>query len=575
MLKTPGVEKQLFAILEAGRTDLIAPFFNLWSNEEEMIDKVILFGHYFLDHYFRDTSPEFHREIIRRFFTKRNEYTAAPRGFSKTTILQTCCMFSIANKMDLFIVIVEKTFTEAGEVIKGIHDEFVDNEKLLEAYGHLVGRGATNTDQLRGKRLNVKEAETKGDVFINGVRIRGKGFNSSIRGLKTRAWRPTRIVLDDVEEDEHISNPEQRLKYENNYNKGIQPAIDVDGVIKVFGTILHQDSLLNNLIANHKGVIYRAHAGSDPAIAPAESFLWPARWSRERLIQKRNDMMSSGQSTNAYAQEYLNDPISDDERTFKFDWLWEMIDKPDGTGQYRVPKQRITMTEFEKIRRKTTLNGYAMIDCADATTANADWTGVIVVFVAPNGARFRVDVRREKRNIKGVIDLIFEVWEKWAKHGLIKIGIEKKAFDDQILPLFDEEKQRRTNVYPVVEELKPMARNKQNRIKGALQGFYETGKIVSVGRIDEQGYFRAVGDTNVLLEELHDHPNAKHDDLSDAEAYGGDIIVVPLADEDRTRTHRTPQDDPFENEKTVRAFNPDEFNNYSNPVGAYDDADPY
>lgn len=567
MLKTPGVDKQLFAILKAERTDLLVPFFAIWKDEEEMIDKVLLFGHYFLDHYFRDATPEFHRELIRRFFSRKNEYTAAPRGFSKTTILQLCCIFSIVNKKDKFIAIIEKTFTEASEVIKGIHDEFIDNEKMRDVYGDMIQR-------TRLMRWQINNPEARGDVFINGIRVRGKGFNSSIRGLKTRQWRPSRVILDDVEEDEHINNPEQRAKYDNNFRKGILPALDVNGSLKIFGTILHQDSLLNNLIASHKGKIFKAHEGSDPATAPEDSFLWPSRWSRERLIQKRNDMMSSGQSTSAYAQEYLNNPISDEERSFKFEWLWEMIDKPDSTGQYRVPKHRITMEDFEKIRRKTTLNGYAMIDCAGSTSINADWTGVVVVFVAPNGARFRVDVRREKRNIKGLIDLIFEVWDKWAPYGLIKIGLEKLAFDDQVLPLFDDEKRRRTS-YPIIEELKPMGRSKESRIKGALQGFYETGKAISVVNVDVKGYLKAVGDTEILLEELYDFPSAKHDDLSDAEAYGGDIIVTPLADEEKHSLQRTPQDDPFQTEQIQRNVYPEDNYISNNPVGAYDDADPY
>lgn len=570
MLKTPGVERELFAILETGRFDLIAPFFSYWKNENELIDKVILFGHYFLDHYFRDSSPDFHRELIRRFFSKRDEYTAAPRGFSKTTVLQTCCMFSVCNKMDRFIAIIEKTFAEAAEVIKGIHDEFVDNEKLLMAYGSLIGKGAVTNRLIK----DTRNPEAKGDIFINGIRIRGKGFNSSVRGLKTRAWRPTRIILDDVEEDEHISNPEQRQKYENNFKKGILPAVDIDGHVKVFGTILHQDSLLNNLISDHRGLVFRAHKGSDPATAPIETFLWPARWSREKLIEKRNAMMKNGQSSSAYAQEYLNDPISDEARTFKFEWLWEMIDKPDGKGQYRVPKSRITMDDFEKIRKRTTMNGYAMIDCAQSTTVNADWTGVVVKFVAPNGARFRVSCKREKRNIKGVIDLIFEIWEKWAPYGLVKIGIEKLAFDDQVLPLFDDEKRRR-NVYPVIEELKPMGRSKTSRIKGALQGFYEAGKEVSIGRTNENGYFVPIEDTDALLEELYDFPAAKNDDLSDADGYGGDIIVTPLADEEKMNSGRDPQDDPFKNEQVHRVQYPQDDIISNNPVGAYDDADPY
>jgi len=571
MFKTPEIELKLFAILKADRWDLLPTFFGSWESEDEMIDKVILFGHFFLAHYFRNQSPPFHRDIIKDFFSPKNEYTAAPRGFSKTTILQTCCMFAIVNRMDRFIVIIEKTFTEASEVIKGIHDEFIDNERILAVYGQLVNK---NYDAI--KRIEAaKNPEAKGDISINGIRVRGKGFNKTIRGLKTRSWRPTRIVLDDIEEDEHINNPDQRKKYEDNYNKGIQPAVDIDGTIKMFGTILHVDSLLNNNIINHGGKIWRAHEGDDPATAPAESFLWPERWSRERLIAKRNDMMSSGQSSSAYSQEYLNNPMATEDRKFKYPWLYEMIDKPDGTGQYKVPAKRITMAEFEKLRMKKTMNGYAMIDTADTTKDKADWTAVIVLFVDPQGNRYRVDCRREKRNILGVIQLIFEIWETWSPKGLIKIGIEKKGFEDQILPLFEEEKTRRM-IYPVIEELKPGMRNKEGRILGALQGFYETGKMISVGRIGEDGIFRAVGNTFDLLDELWDFPGAKHDDLSDAEAYQADILIVPMADEEKTQQHHVPEDDPWKDDKPVAANNSIEsFFAGGNFVGNHSDPDPF
>lgn len=561
MFKNPGIERKLFAILKADKWDLIQPFFGTWQDDDELIDKVLLWGHFFLDHYFRDASPEFHRDIIRAYFSPRNEYKAAPRGFSKTTILQTCTDFSIQAKYDKFIVVIEKTFTEAAEVIKGIHDEFVDNEKIHAAYGDLLHQSQAPT--VMGKQL-VKNPEARGDVFINGVRLRGKGFNTTIRGLKTRQWRPTRIICDDVEEDDHISNPEQRAKYMRNYNKGIQPAVDVDGSIKVFGTILHYDSLLQNLIDMHGGTVYRAYEPNDPA----NTLLWPARWPLDRLEAKKQDM-----GTSAFSQEYLNDPVSEEERSFKFHWLWEMIpvpgdEKSRNPRTYRVPVKRLTMAEFEKLRRTTTLNGYAMIDTADSTKENADWTAAIVKFVDPHNNHYRVDVRRERRNIKGVIDLIFDIWSKWAPYGLIKIGIEKKGFEDQILPLFDEEKRRR-QVYPVIEELKPMGRNKEGRIKGALEGLYEMGKVFSVGRIGEDGKFKPVGETDELLGELYDFPAAKHDDLSDAEAYGADIIVVPLADEEKQQKHHDPVDDAYTDDQYA---NMGAINNF---VGGHDDADPF
>jgi len=540
MILNKQLKTDLEDLIIINNKDAIVSFFKNYDDEDEMIDKILLFGHYIMPHYLRDESPFFHRDLIARIMSKKNEYTAAPRGFSKTTVIQLCLIYICAHRLRNFIALIEKTATEASEVIKGVSDEFIDNEKINYYYGYLIGIGAEKDNGLITN--SVKQKEAQGDVFINGVRIRGKGFNSTIRGLKTRQWRPDLIILDDVEEDEHINSPEQRQKYENNYNKGVQPAIDIIGAIKVFGTILHQDSLLKKLIDNHGGKIYKAYDPNDPE----NTLLWPSRWSFERLEQKKKDMMSAGQSTSAFAQEYLNDPVSEEDRSFKAEWLWELIPKPEDENQsYQVPKHRITMAEFEKIRLRTTLNGYAMIDAADATTANADYTGCVVVFVAPNGARFRVEVKREKRNVKGVIDLLFEVWERWSNKGLIKIGLEKKAFSDQILPLFEEEKNRRS-VFPVIEELKPMGRNKENRIKGALQGFYEQGKIISVGNKNSQGYFIPVGHTNELLNELYDFPAAKNDDLSDAEAYQADIVVVPLADEEKKKLHHNPVDDPFE-----------------------------
>lgn len=573
MLSRPSTKNDLILLLDSGRVDMVRSFFQYYEDTDDLIDKVLLWCHTFLPGYFRDISPEFHRDIIGTFFSKHNEYRAAPRGFSKTTILQACIMFSIAHRLNRFIVVIEKTFTEAAEVIKGVHDEFKDNEMLLVYYGQMIGVPGIEDQTHVSINHSVQWREAQGDVFINGCRLRGKGFNATIRGLKSRQWRPDLIVLDDVEEDDHIDNPEQRAKYERNYDKGIQPAVDVEGSIKMYGTILHVDSLLAKKIDQHKGKIYSAHDGTDPATASEASFLWPERWPRERLIAKRKDMMSAGLSSNSYAQEYLNKPISEDERVFKFEWLWEMIPDPnDREVTYRVPKQRITVDDFERVRRRTTLNGYAMLDAADATTDSADFTGAVVVFVAPNGARFRVDVKREKRNIRGVIDLIFEIWRTWQPYGLTTIGIEKKAFNDQIVPLFEEEKNKR-QIYPSIEELKPMGRSKTNRIKGALEGLYETGKMISLVRVHpETGRLTAVGDTdgpNGLLEELYNFPGSKHDDLSDAEAYQADIAVIPLSGEDQRTPHHTPQDDPFERDQDREpAF-------AGNVQGQYDDPDAF
>lgn len=551
------LKEDLELLIENQQWAAIKTFFGNFKTTSELIDKVILFGHFFLSHYLRDESPAFHRVLVEKFFSSKNEYTAAPRGFSKTTITQLCIIFSIVNKMDNFIVLIEKTFNEASEVLKGVRDEFADNQKLMLVYGNLFENIETRVlDRM------VKNADSKGDIFINGIRLRAKGFNSSIRGLKAREWRPSRIILDDVESDEHIDNPDQRKSYLDNYNKGVQPAVDISGVIKMTGTILHQDSLLKNLIDAHHGEIFRAY---DPA-DPKNTLLWPERWTYELLEAKKRDMASQGLASNAFAQEYLNDPVGDDERVFKYSWLFTSIPCPDNNEiSYRVPARRITMDQFMTMRKTKVFNGYAMIDVADVVTAGSDFTGVMIVFVDQNNNRYKVHVAREKRNAKELIDLIFEIWIEWAPFGLNAIGIEKKGFADQVLPLFDEEKRRR-QVYPIIQELKPMGRSKENRIKGALQGLYEMGKVYSVGRIDEKGYFKPVGDTMEGLEELYNFPASRNDDISDSEAYQADMVLVPFGDENQPNTYKDPQMDPFEIQR-IQTDNSYESGFGPNPAG--------
>lgn len=126
--------------------------------------------------------------------------------------------------------------------------------------------------------------------------------------------------------------------------------------------------------------------------------------------------------------------------------------------------------------------------------------------------------------------------------------MEKRAFQDQIEPLLQEQKHVR-GVYPVVEELKHMGRTKNNRILGNLQGRYQSGKMYDLGK-EKDGEFVSVNDTEILKQELYNHPNASHDDLSDAEAYAVETVTVPLgAMSDVSNNHRhigaASQEDPF------------------------------
>lgn len=517
----------------------------------ELVDKVLLWNKTCLPHFYPNTFAWFQRQLIARFFSDFNEYMAAPRGFSKTTTLQGCMMFAIVNRLEAFIVFIEKTLDEASEVLSTVKNEFLENKMIVAMYGDLVGKDDNRSMILAGRDPSHKDS--RDDTFINGIRLRAKGWDQSPRGLKSREHRPSLIVMDDVEKDKHVDSEYQRDKYMRWFNRSVVPALDIDGNIKVFGTILHEDSMLAHLIRLHNGIIFRAwYMLDDPEFDfmdlplhmdmqddTIRKVLWSDRWPWPVLKSKVADMIDKNLSTKDSEQELRNMPVSALDAVFKRD-------------QIRRVDRYITMEELQALKR--TFSGFCTIDVADSTKETSDWTGVIVWLIDNEGNRYRVDVRRERRDILGQIQLIFEVWTKWVPFGLQKIGIEKTSFQDVIYPLFKEECRKRS-IFPVIDELKPMGRRKEARIAGALSGMYEQGKIWTLGERRESKdertgedveVFIPVGDTKSLWNELEKFPRAEHDDLSDAEAYLPEIVEVPFKEERTQYMHHDPIADPYQ-----------------------------
>jgi len=490
---------EVAAIFESKDWRLLKSYFYHLSTPEDRAVGTIIWGRLFLPHYFKDNTPDFHYDLCYSFFTPENEYDAAPRGFAKTTLEQACISISLVNGWEKFIVIIEKTYTEAGEVLDAIRAEFAENKLILEVYGDLIGKLASGDEPDKSK-------DAEGDVLINGIRLRCKGFNSSIRGMKSRENRPSLILCTDIEEDEHIENEDQRRKYRDNYTKGIVPAPDLKGRIKVRGTILHQDSLLNNLIQQHHGRIYSAF---DPRLnidtdreQIEKTLLWPERWSYDELRKKHEEMLLAGMGSSRFYQEYLNIVLDDASRTFHYDWLQK------------------TFTDAD-IKYKTR-NRTACFDVAQSKNKGSDWTFLTVVDQDSGSDWYVQHAKRRKVNSPDLIEWIFFVWTTYKPS---KIGVEQLAFEDQVEPWL-KEKSEKEGIYPVVVALDPMGKRKEDRVKGALQGRFQSGKI----------HFKegATDDTPILKGELYDFPMGKNDDGPDSLAYHDQIGSRPYSMEEET-----------------------------------------
>jgi predicted phage terminase large subunit-like protein len=266
-------------------------------------------------------TPEFHLTLWDLMCSDHQKVAvAAPRGHAKSTAVTHC--FALANicfRIKKFILIVSDTEGQAANFLNDIKNELTENEELISLF---------DIDRL------VKDTATEIIIsFKDGheICILVKGSGQKVRGLKWRNTRPDLILGDDLENDEIVMNEERRYKFMRWFYGALLPCGSDEAQIRIIGTILHLDSLLENLMPSltlestqkrelvhystdekrvWKSLRFRAHNEDFSEI------LWPERFNKNYFVQIRRDYLDRG-FPEGYSQEYLNYPIDEETAYFK------------------------------------------------------------------------------------------------------------------------------------------------------------------------------------------------------------------------------------------------------------------
>jgi predicted phage terminase large subunit-like protein len=198
---------------------------------------------YFARAYFPDyiptAPPSFHQEWFcdLKSVAEKNGGSsmvrAAPRGHAKTTIWDFVFpLWCICYMKKRYLLIISDAYDQAKGFISNIKDEIENNERIDQDFGNLVG-----------------EPWQEGSITCsNGVKIDALGAGMKIRGRKNKNFRPDLIILDDVENDDNAATHEQRKKLKNWYKKAVRHAGARYTDFVFIGTVLHDDSLLSELL---------------------------------------------------------------------------------------------------------------------------------------------------------------------------------------------------------------------------------------------------------------------------------------------------------------------------------------
>lgn len=478
------------------------------------------FGRAYLPHYFIRKSPHFHEELdeiwSRGVMKGRNplkeakvisrlkgsrQVVAAPRGHAKSTNFTfKDSLHAILYAYKHYILILSDSSEQAEGFLDDIKTELEDNANIIMDFGSLKGDKAWRTGVIL----------TKTDIKAEAI-----GSGKKVRGRRHRNWRPDLIVLDDIENDENVNTPEQRRKLKNWFDKAVSKAGDTYTDIMYIGTILHYDSLLNNVLQNprYKTKKYRAviseatntklwdewegiytnlfnenheedartfYEAHEEEMLLGVEVLWEEKLSYYDLME-----IKVSEGTASFNSELQNDPIDPESATFNPEWF----------DYYEPELVDFSSPEFVFV---------AANDPSLGKNKKSDTSSIInLALSTKTGYMYVADASVERRKPDVIIDDVFEMNRRLKrdyKKGFYKFGVEvvqfqyffkevmaaKSAEEGEYIPI--EEIQSTVNKVLRIESLQPVIKNK---------------------------YLKFNREHKTLLKQLQEFPMGKNDDATD------------------------------------------------------------
>lgn len=242
-----------------------------------------------------------------------------PRGHGKSTFMLIAVpLWWLAYKLKYFVVLFGATepavISHFADLQELIDPSINPDSLLLQDFPHLAPLADFKNQFVAWTDVKIR--------LLSGATVVCRGIMSKFRGMKEGGRRPDAMILDDPQDEEDVLTFYRREKTIRRFKKTIMNLGSQECDIIVEGNLMHQESLLANLIRDRRvwdGKLYKAEnlppKAEDAMYVLGNSKhdgspLWPQRWSMKLLHQKKLEIGRD------YAIEFLNEDRGDDERIY-------------------------------------------------------------------------------------------------------------------------------------------------------------------------------------------------------------------------------------------------------------------
>lgn len=431
-------------------------------------------------------------------FDPRNNYLLIlmPRGTFKTSIATIGgTLQDILNEPNARILVDTETHSKAKIFLSEIKGHLEKNE-LYRTYFHAIhGVYPDGVSTKRNKDLLWTNSELVLACRTKPLKepsIMAGGIDRTVTGLHF-----DKIYADDLHSETNVTNNEQIEKVKDHWRL-YHSLLDPGRPLVITGTRWHFVDLYQEILDNHRdeyNIIIRR------AVKPDGTAFFPSRLSLEEL-----EKIKQKQGTATFSKQYLNEPISADDATFKREYMirksWEEVEK-------------------------TPINWYILVD-PSFEGPYSDRAALVTCGMDYLRNIYCRDVLAMKMTYSKIIEHLFDLNNTYQPKaiGIKLVGAAGKSFMHEL-----NNEMKRRGVWLPVRELRDQKNSKEDRIKG-LAPFYEFGHAFHIEKM------RGLLD---LEDEMLKFPVGARDDIIDAYASLLEVATPPNA------KTREPEDKPSKN----------------------------
>ncbi len=425
-----------------------------------------------------------------------------PRGSAKTTIAGIMIpLYEILYQEVPFTIYVSEAAPHAKMQLHNVQRELNDNRRLQAAFGSL--------------KPKLRDDERwSGDFFETntGFAMGARGRGGQVRGLLHRGNRPTKIIVDDVEDKESVNTEMQREKTREWAYGDLIPAlpeVNSEGTIIALGTLLHRDALLNTWKTDPEWTVVQFGLKDCDG-----DYLWPEYMNEEKDIARKRSFAAAGQ-LHTYYMEYHNEYIAPEIQPFKEDYF-------------------IYNSSWDDI-----VASVIYMDPAISPKRTADSTCIIVVGITDRGQiRVRACSLTKGKSERWKVDTYFTLHKRYK---CVYAGIESNAYQAALVHLVREEMFRKGHYFEITAVSHKS--RKIERIMEILQPRFIAKYIEFYQRFPE---------LEVELLDLRSDTNDQRDDGPDALAAAITLLdpfaAVASGENDLSKDTMPPLEEVFEDE---------------------------